>query len=69
MKKIIGIEGMSCNHCVKSVTKSLNGVIGVNVISVSLENKNAKVEVNENVSDQMLIEAVNDAGYDVTQII
>ena len=44
MKKVINIEGMSCNHCVAHVKEALEGINGVNVLEVSLDNKNAVVE-------------------------
>lgn len=50
-RKRIGIEGMSCGHCVNHVKEALTEDIqGVKVIDVSLENKYATVEVDDNVS-------------------
>lgn len=69
MMKIINIDGMSCGHCVKSVTTALNKINGVQVLSVSLEKKNAEIEADEKVTDQMLINAVTEAGYDVIDIM
>ena len=41
-RKRIGIEGMSCGHCVNHVKEALTEDIqGVKVIDVSLENKYA----------------------------
>jgi copper chaperone len=39
----IKIEGMSCEGCVKSVTRALAGVAGVQEVAVSLEEANARV--------------------------
>lgn len=69
MIKIINIDGMSCGHCVKSVMTALNKINGVQVISVSLEKKNAEIEVMGDVTDQMLVNAVSEAGYDVIDIM
>lgn len=69
MMKIINIDGMSCGHCVKSVTTALNKINGVQVLSVSLEKKNAEIEADEKATDQMLINAVTEAGYDVIDIM
>lgn len=68
MKKQINIEGMSCGHCVKHVEEALKEVSGVAKVEVSLEGKNAVVELNGDVEDSKLKEAVEDAGYDVTGI-
>ena len=67
MEKTINIEGMSCAHCVKHVTEALNAIDGVKA-EVSLENKNAKVSLLKEVSDDVLKEAVVKAGYEVKGI-
>lgn len=68
MKKELGIEGMSCMHCVKAVTNALMAVDGVSHVEVSLENKNAVVELSSPVEDEVLKKAVSDADYDVTGV-
>ncbi len=56
---------MSCNGCVKSVTKALHRVNGVNVVGVDLEGQNATVTFNETLTNiEALKRAVADAGYD-----
>lgn len=63
MEKILNVEGMSCNHCTASVKKALEGLDGVKEADVSLEGKNAKVELDKDVADEALVKAVEDAGY------
>ena len=61
----LNIDGMTCGGCVKSVTKVLNDLDGVRSATVSLENKNAQVEFDEDkIQMAQLVEAVEDAGYD-----
>lgn len=67
MKKVIGIEGMSCKHCQARVEKALNGMDGVEAV-VDLAAKNATVTLSKEVTDEALKTAVEDAGYDVTSI-
>lgn len=67
MEKKIIIEGMSCNHCVAHVKEALSGIEGVLSAVVDLEGKYALVNVN-NVSDEVLKEAIEDEGYDVVEI-
>jgi Cu+-exporting ATPase len=67
MKKEIIIEGMSCGHCSSRVEKALGEIMGVTVQSVSSADNNAVVVV-DNVEDRLLIEAIDDAGYDVVEI-
>lgn len=55
------VEGMTCNHCKMHVEKALNGVSGVEKVSVDLAKGEALVVGNANRQD--LIKAVTDAGY------
>ena len=68
MTKVINIEGMMCGHCVGHVNDALTNVKGVETCEVSLENKNAIVSLNKNVSDKTLKSAVEKAGYKVVSI-
>lgn len=65
MKKVLDVEGMMCQHCVAHVNKALSGIEGVEAVEVSLENKNAAVTLAADVSDDALVKAVVDAGYEV----
>jgi len=59
------IDGMRCENCVSHVEKALKGVSGVSNVDVSLEKKQAVVECDETtVSSELLIQSVEDAGYD-----
>lgn len=68
MKKQINIEGMSCGHCVKHVEAALSEVSGVAEVDVNLEGKYAIVELNQEVTDSILKEAVEEAGYEAVAI-
>lgn len=68
MKKIINIEGMSCEHCVKHVKESLENIKELDSVKVSLLRNAAKVESKENVEDEKLKKAIEDAGYKVTSV-
>ena len=65
MKKILMIEGMSCPHCSARVESTLNAIEGVRA-AVELKKKRAIVETE--VADDVLIKAVEDAGYKVTAV-
>lgn len=68
MKKVMTIEGMMCGHCTGRVQKALEAVAGVNVVTMSLEDKTATVEMTEEVSDEALTAAVTEAGYEVKAV-
>lgn len=67
MKKVMLVDGMSCGHCEKAVKNALGEVKGVSGVNVDLATK--KVEVDgDNLLDNLLKEAVEEAGYDVLEI-
>ena len=68
MTKVISIEGMMCSHCTGTVQKALEAVEGVKAVTMSLEQKNAAVELASDVADDVLAKAVVDAGYEVKEI-
>lgn len=70
MKQIkIKIEGMTCGGCVSSVQNALQAVVGVEAISVSLEDGLAVVAYDESNCDvPAIVEAIEEAGFD-TQLV
>lgn len=66
--KTVYVEGMMCEHCKARVEKALSEVEGVLSANVSLEEKKASVELEKEVSDEVLKKAVEDAGYTVKDI-
>ncbi|MCD8501140.1 MAG: heavy-metal-associated domain-containing protein [Bacillaceae bacterium] len=68
MKKKIVIEGMSCGHCVSHVNEALKGISGVESAEVNLAEKNAVVELANEVSNDTLKATIDEAGYKVVEI-
>lgn len=68
MQKNIQIEGMNCNHCRAAVEKALSAIPGVNKVEVSLENRNAVIDIADTVTNEALTAAVTDAGFEVKGI-
>ena len=61
----LAIAGMSCGHCVASVSKALTGVDGVAVQDVRIGS--AKLQYDESkVSAAQLAQLVTDEGYAAT---
>lgn len=65
MTKTLKIEGMMCKHCVMHVEEALKKVDGVKNVTVSLENKNAVVELENDVDDSVFKEVIKKAGYEM----
>lgn len=66
--KTITIEGMMCMHCEKSVRNALMDIPGVITAEVSHENGTAVVELDGDVTDEMLTKVITDKDYKVTGI-
>lgn len=68
MKKIIMIEGMSCEHCVNHVKEALAELNGVSSVDVNLTSRKAVLEASEDINDEAIKAAIDDAGYEVIKI-
>jgi Cu+-exporting ATPase len=68
IEKIIHIEGMMCDHCVRTITKALSNVDGVKDVTVSLEDACAYVTVAKKVDDKTLTDSITEEDFGVTYI-
>ena len=68
MDKKIYISGMSCQHCVNRVKNALEALDEVNEAIVNLEGNVARVSMKKDINDNIINEAINDAGYAVIRI-
>ena len=69
MKKLkITISGMHCASCAGNIERSLKKVRGVKNVSVSLMTNKSIVEVEDNVSEEALKQAVARTGYKAVEV-
>jgi copper chaperone len=62
----VGVQGMSCGHCVKAVEGAVGKLAGVSLVEVSLENKSTTVTFDESkVTAESIKETIAEQGYDV----
>jgi copper chaperone len=61
----IKIKGMTCNHCVMAVKKTLSGIDGISNVNVSLERGEASFDETKPVDREVIRERIKKAGYDV----
>lgn len=57
------VEGMTCGHCVGSVTNEVSAVAGVASAVVSLEDKTLVVTADVQPDEAVIAAAVEEAGY------
>ena len=61
----VKVKGMSCQHCVASVTKALSGIAGVTDVKVSLEKGEATFNEKNPVPKQTIKDAITKIGFEV----
>ena len=47
-QETIKVEGMTCQHCVQTITEALNNITGLNTVNVDLVKNEVSVKFNEN---------------------
>jgi copper chaperone len=61
----LNVTGMTCDHCVRSITNAVNGLPGVTQTNVDLKQGRATVE-GEGLDAARIIAAIEDEGYEAT---
>jgi copper chaperone len=66
MQKVLKVEGMTCEHCVQTVTEAVGKMSGVEKVDVSLEQKEVTVDFDESQTEMEKISAqIEEAGFEV----
>lgn len=69
----LNVKGLTCGHCVASVTEELSEIRGVDSVSVDLNAGEEKISqttvtISAPVTDDAFRDAVAEAGYDLVSI-
>jgi copper chaperone len=65
-KTAIKVEGMSCEHCVASITKAVEALPGIASVAVSLADKSVAVEYDSSkITLDKIKGEIEEQGYDV----
>lgn len=64
MTRTYTVHGMTCSHCVRSVTEEVSAVTGVRHVDVQLDTGRLTVD-GEGFNDDAVRAAVAEAGYEV----
>ena len=59
------VQGMTCGHCVQSVTEEVSKIAGVSQVRVDLASGRVVISSDQPVTDDAVVEAVEEAGYQV----
>jgi len=68
-KAKVKIDGMSCQHCVKTVTDVMMGIDGVSQVKVNLKKGEARLKFERDLLDLELLEtAIVTAGFEFVSL-
>jgi copper chaperone len=65
MANVLKVKGMSCQHCVMSVTKALNQIEGIENLQVDLAKGEVRFDNKKEVLSGRVVKAIQDAGFEV----
>jgi copper ion binding protein len=63
--KSVKVKGMSCQHCVIAVTKTLTSLDGIKNVEVDLQNGVVTYQEDQPVAFEKVAEAIRKAGYEI----
>ena len=67
MSIVLKVQGMSCGHCVSTITAAVTPLPGVSAVDVALAA--GQVTVDGTPDSAAVIAAIEDAGYDVSPAV
>jgi len=65
MVSILKVKGMSCQHCVMSVTKALDQLEGIQNVQVDLQKGEVRFDNTKALALNRIEKAIEEAGYEV----
>ena len=65
MNSVLKVKGMSCQHCVMSVTKALTQLEGIKDVQVDLAKGEVRFDNTKGLASDRIQKAITDAGYEV----
>lgn len=66
MNQSINVVGMTCQHCVNSVTEELSKIKGVQKVEVDLNSGNVEISAETKIDQNEISEAIKEAGYELS---
>jgi copper chaperone len=65
MITVLKVKGMSCQHCVMSVTKALTQLEGIKNVQVDLQKGEVRFDNTKQIASDRIEKAISEAGYEV----
>ena len=68
MQKVLKVEGMSCQHCVQTITETVGKRTGVEKVGGSLEQKEVTIDFDElQTQIEAICAQIIEAGFEVIE--
>lgn len=67
MQTSINVVGMTCGHCVNSVTEELKKISGVSEVQVDLTTGTVEITSATELTQSAIQEAITEAGYELSK--
>ena len=68
MQKVLKVEGMTCQHCIQTVTETVGKMTGVEKVVVSLEQKEVTIDFDElQTQTEAICAQIVEAGFEVIE--
>ena len=66
IQESLKVEGMTCQHCVETITEALGTIFGTNKIVVDLNKKEVKIDYNEEMTNlKEISDKIIEMGFEV----
>jgi copper chaperone len=67
-KESLNVEGMTCQHCVQTITDALEKIAGTNKVAVDLDKKEVQVDYNEEKTNlQEISDKIVEVGFELVK--
>jgi copper chaperone len=63
--RTVAVKGMTCGHCVSSVSQELRRLPGVESVEIDLASGRVAITSSQDIDDDAVRTAVDEAGYEV----
>ena len=66
MKEVLNVDGITCEHCVKTIKEAIVNLVGIFSVEVNIEKKQVIIEFDEKqVKSEDLVDKITEAGFGV----
>ena len=67
-KESLKVEGMTCQHCVQTITDALEKIAGTNKVAVDLDKKEVQVDYNDEKTNlQEISDKIVEVGFELVK--